>query len=52
METQKIREPLSDEGRALFEGYAAAIFARTGMNCLPFKNCVLKSGETGWLRSS
>lgn len=32
METHRIRGPLADRVRAVFEGYAAAIFTRMGMN--------------------
>ncbi|HSU58020.1 MAG TPA: GTP cyclohydrolase I [Bryobacteraceae bacterium] len=32
METHRIREPLAESERAMFEGYAAAIFTRMGMN--------------------
>ena len=32
METHRIREPLTDDERATFQGYAAAIFSRMGMN--------------------
>jgi GTP cyclohydrolase IA len=32
METHNTREPLTDNEKATFEGYAAAIFSRMGMN--------------------
>ena len=34
METHKIRAPLTDNEKATFEGYAAAIFSRMGMNSI------------------